>query len=94
MTTHVFKVIDVNADAGHVTVEWDGRPDRRLTCHIPTDNDGKPLSGPAFASAILRTCRANLVLWDRLGSADFSAVRTLVGQTFDVTDEFILGGLK
>jgi hypothetical protein len=91
--THVFKVVALHPEDGFLTVEWDGIEGRRITCPIPLDENGVPLAGATFASAILAACKDRLLLWDRLVGADLTVAERLVGQAFDVTDEFILGSV-
>lgn len=94
MAGHFFEPLFVDQHAGTVTVRWDGDDDRRMTCRIPLAADGTVASTGAFKTSILEQCVFQLELWDRLALADLGGVATYIGQTFDVTEAYVLRNIK
>ncbi len=94
MPGHSFEVVGIDAEAGNVIVRWDGVDARTITCRIPTDKEGRVMPPADFKADIMRQCLSALEYWDRLVLIDIADVAPYVGQTLDVTEEYVLRNVK
>jgi hypothetical protein len=94
MAGHKFEPLFVDPSLGSLTVRWDGSDDKRMTCRIPLSQDGSILPPDDFKKSIMEQCLQQLELWDQVAVADLASIDAYLGQTIDVTEDYILRNVK
>ena len=86
--TVTFKIESVDPEQGTFVVQWNGAKALTFNTTIPTDLNGRPLTGTALKRALVAGAFEALDRMAKARTTDYTPVAALLGQDHDATLEF------